>query len=90
MCDLLLWKPEVLYDIDKFNELVHYARFTIGVSKSQNVVVKQHSDGSIMELSIDAYKKLTTLWWEEGKGYTKEFPEHLIYPLLTEYENTLL
>jgi len=90
MCDILLWKPEILYDVERYNELVRYARYTIGVSKSQNNVVKQRSDGSITDLSIDAYRKLTTLWMEEGKGYTKNFPEHLIYPLLTEYEKTIL
>ena len=90
MCDVLLWKLELLFDVDKFNEVVKYARFTIGVSEKQNNVVKQSSDGTIKDLSINLYKNLTTLWWEKSKGYTKEFPEHLIYPLLTEYEQTLL
>jgi hypothetical protein len=90
MCDVLLWKPELLYNVDKFNEVVKYARFTIGVSEEQNNVVKQSMDGTIKDLSINLYKNLTTLWWEDGKGYNKEFPEPLIYPLLTEYEKTLI
>lgn len=90
MCDVLLWKPELLYDVDKFNTVVKYARFTIGVSEEQNNVVKQSMDGTIKDLSINLYKNLTTLWWEDSKGYNKEFPEQLIYPLLTEYETTLI
>jgi hypothetical protein len=90
MCDMILWKPELLYDVEKFNEVVRYARFTINVTKQQNSMVKQKKDGTIHNLSVETYKTITKLWAEKGKGYTTEFPEHLTYPTLTEYERTLL
>lgn len=90
MCDMLLWKPELLFDVTKFNEVVTYARYTIGVTEAQNNMVKQDEDGTIQDLSMNTYSKLTTLWHVRDKGYVREFPTQLIYPLLTEYEQTLL
>lgn len=90
MCDVLLTYPEFLFDVDKFYEVVRYSRYTIGVTVTQNNVVKQRADGSIHDLSVRVYSSLTTLWYEDTKGYKKEFPTELIYPKLTEYEHTLL
>lgn len=90
MCDVLLWKPELLYDVDKFNEVIKFSRYTIAVTKKQNDLVKQRPDGSIKNLSINLYPTITSLWYKEGEGNTEEFPTHFIYPLLTEYEKTLL
>ena len=90
MCDMILLHTELIMDIDKFKEVVYYARFTIGVTEEQNNMVKQRRDGSIRELSVDTYRTITNLWWTDMDGYTDTFPEVLIYPGLTEYERTLL
>ena len=90
MCDMVLSKPELIMDVEKFNEIIRYARMVIGVTEAQNNAVKQKQDGSILNLSVETYKNLTGLWWSDDIGYTQEFPEYLIYPGLTEYEKTLI
>lgn len=90
MCDVLLTYPDLLFDVDKYYEVVQYARYTIGVTVEQNIMVKQRADGSIHDLSVHVYSNIPTLWYEDTKGYTKQFPTQLIYPKLTEYEHTLL
>lgn len=90
MCDVLLTYPELLFDVDKYYEVVTYARSTIGVTVEQNTMVKQRADGSIQDLSVNVYSSIPTLWYQDTKGYMKQFPTHLIYSKLTEYEQTLL
>lgn len=90
MCDMILRRPELIMDVDKFKEVVQYARFTIGVTEEQNNMVKQRRDGSLMDLSVETYRTITNLWWTDEGGYVGVFPDTLIYPGLTEFEKTLI
>jgi len=76
----LRWK----YDRDSFTDFEQFSnnflldRYTVKVTKPQNVKVK-HPEGGIIPTSF-AYDNITSFWWEKSKC-TKEFPRMDIFPI---------